>query len=101
MHSPTFSENLTLGGGIGIRSQLEDDALFYPIIIVDWQITDRLSFDTRLTTGWANQSGAELVYELTEDLDVGIAAVCSTTSGSDSMIQVRFPTAWVPPGRFL
>ncbi len=71
----TFSENFTLGGGVGVRSQLEDDALFYPIIILDWQITDRLSFDTRLTTGWANQSGAELVYELNENLDVGIAAV--------------------------
>ena len=73
--SYAFSKDLVIGAGLGIRSQLEDDALFYPIIVLDWQITDRLSLDTRLETGWANQSGAELVYQLTDEFDVGLAVV--------------------------
>ena len=73
--SYAFSRDLIIGAGLGVRSQLEDDALLYPIIVLDWQITDRLSLDTRLETGWANQSGAELVYELTEEFDVGLAVV--------------------------
>jgi len=73
--SYAFSKDLIIGGGLGVRSQLEDSALFYPIVVLDWQITDRLSLDTRLTTGWANQSGAELVYELTEELDLSFAVV--------------------------
>ncbi|MCH2133972.1 MAG: DUF6268 family outer membrane beta-barrel protein [Phycisphaerales bacterium] len=73
--SYAFSRDLIIGGGVGVRSQLEDDALIYPIVVLDWQITDRLSLDTRLTTGWANQSGAELVYELTEDLDIALSVV--------------------------
>ena len=73
--SYAFSRDLIIGAGLGVRSQLEDDALLYPIIVLDWQITDRLSLDTRLETGWANQSGAELVYELTDEFDVGLAVV--------------------------
>lgn len=73
--SYAFSKDLIIGGGVGVRSQLEDSALIYPIVVLDWQITDRLSLDTRLTTGWANQSGAELVYELAEDLDLSFAVV--------------------------
>lgn len=42
-----FGERLTLGPGIGIIGQLEDSATVFPVIIIDWQITDRIS----LTTG--------------------------------------------------
>ncbi|MCH2139424.1 MAG: hypothetical protein MK100_00140 [Phycisphaerales bacterium] len=70
-----FSRSLVLGGGLGVRSQLEDSALFYPIVVVEWQITDRLALSTQLTTGWANRTGAELVYEVEDGIDVGLAAV--------------------------
>jgi hypothetical protein len=68
-----FSNDFVLGGGLGVRSQLEDDLLIYPILVLDWDITDRLSLSTRLTTGWANQSGAELVYEIEPTIDIGAA----------------------------
>ena len=70
-----FSERLVLGGGVGMRTRILDDPLWFPIIVVEWQIAERLRLSSRLTSGWANQSGAELVYELREGLDVGLAVV--------------------------
>jgi hypothetical protein len=71
----SFHDRLSLGGGVGVRSQILDDVLIYPIVVVEWAITDELRLSTRLTSGWANQTGAELIYELKEGVDVGVAAV--------------------------
>jgi opacity protein-like surface antigen len=68
-----FSRDLVIGGGVGVRSQIEDDLLIYPIIVLDWKIIDRLSLSTRLTTGWSGQSGVELVYEVQPTIDVGMS----------------------------
>lgn len=40
------SERLTIGPGIGIFSELEDDASIFPLLLVDWKITDNLSLET-------------------------------------------------------
>ncbi len=71
----SFSDKFSIGGGIGARSQILDNVLIYPIIVLNWQITDRLLLSTRMTSGWANQTGAELSYELKPGVDVGVAAV--------------------------
>lgn len=70
-----FSKDLVLGGGVGVQTQIEDDLLVYPIIVAEWQIADRLRLSTRLTTGWANQTGAEIVYAASDTIDVGVSAV--------------------------
>ncbi len=70
-----LTHDLVLGGGVGIQSQIEDDVLIYPIIVADWTITKRLRLSTRLTTGWANQTGGELVYAASDGVDVGVSAV--------------------------
>lgn len=70
-----FSKDLVLGGGVGVQTRIEDDLLIYPIIVADWQITDRLRLSTRLTTGWANQTGAEIVYAASDTVDIGVLAV--------------------------
>lgn len=70
-----FSKDLVLGGGVGLRSRILDDPLWFPIVVVEWQIAERLRLSTRLTSGWANRSGAELIYEISDNLDVGVAAV--------------------------
>ena len=58
-----FHEGLVIGGGFGVTSQIEDDALVYPVLVLDWTITDEL----RLVAGSgpANLSGPglELVYD--------------------------------------
>ena len=40
------NERLTIGPGIGVFSEIEDDTSFFPILIVDWKITDTLSLET-------------------------------------------------------
>jgi len=70
-----FSREFVLGGGVGVRSRIEDDLLIYPVIVLDWQISERLKLSTNITTGWANQSGAELVYTMDDGIDIGVAAV--------------------------
>lgn len=41
-----FSEKLSIGAGVLVRSSLEDDALVLPLITIDWKISDTLSFST-------------------------------------------------------
>lgn len=40
------SDRLTLGPGIGVLSQLEENASVFPLLIVHWKITDQLSLRT-------------------------------------------------------
>lgn len=40
------SDRLTIGPGLGVFSELEDDTSVFPILIIDWPITDRLSLET-------------------------------------------------------
>ena len=41
-----FGETLTIGPGIGVVLQLEDNPTIIPILIIDWKITDKLSLET-------------------------------------------------------
>jgi hypothetical protein len=70
-----ITEDLILGGGVGIQTQIEDDLLVYPIVVAEWSLTERLRLSTSLTTGWANQTGGEIVYAATESIDIGVSAV--------------------------
>lgn len=40
------SERLTIGPGLGVFSELEDNTSVFPILIIDWKITDKLSLET-------------------------------------------------------
>ncbi len=40
------SDRLTIGPGFGIFSEIEDDTDFFPIVLVDWKISDTLSLNT-------------------------------------------------------
>ncbi|MDY6955135.1 MAG: hypothetical protein SWE60_26835, partial [Thermodesulfobacteriota bacterium] len=41
-----FSDRLTIGPGIGAITRIEDDAIVFPLLIVHWKMTDRLSLET-------------------------------------------------------
>jgi hypothetical protein len=41
-----FSENLSIGAGVIVRTELEDDVMVLPLITIDWKISDTLSFST-------------------------------------------------------
>lgn len=40
------SDRLRIGPGLGAFTEIEDDASFFPIVLVDWKITDTLSLET-------------------------------------------------------
>jgi hypothetical protein len=46
-----FSDRLTLGPGVGIVGQPEDDTSYFPVVLIKWKMTDRLSLETG--DGWA------------------------------------------------
>jgi hypothetical protein len=41
-----FSENLSIGPGVGVFSEIEDDVSLFPVLLLDWAITDRLSLES-------------------------------------------------------
>ncbi len=57
-----FSENLSIGPGIGIFSQLEESATIIPILLIDWQITKTLSLETGRGLGATLGPGLSLNY---------------------------------------
>ncbi len=59
-----FSKTLILGGGVGVISQLEDNALVFPVLVVDWQINDNLRLVSQGRVGSSGGLGMELVYDL-------------------------------------
>lgn len=60
---------VVIGGGVGIFSEIQDQARFQPIIILDWEI----SSDVRLTSRTAvGLTGVNVVLDLTENIDVAV-----------------------------
>ncbi len=53
-----FNDRLSIGPGFGVFSDLEEDADWFPILAVDWRITDRISL--RTARGFAATRGPGL-----------------------------------------
>jgi hypothetical protein len=41
-----FGGRLTIGPGIGVITQIADNASVFPVLVINWKITDRLSLET-------------------------------------------------------
>lgn len=54
------TEKLRIGAGIGVTSQLEDDAETFPIVSLDWQISDAMEFRTE--GSWIQGGNAMLLW---------------------------------------
>lgn len=67
-----FGERLTLGPGIGIVSQLEDSATVFPVIIINWKITDNLSLETGRGLGATLGPGLTLNYQASKQWNFAI-----------------------------
>lgn len=60
------SDDLVIGGGIGIVSQIEDNVRFFPIIIVEWNIEENWRVSSRGPTGGRSSiefTGVELIWQ--------------------------------------
>lgn len=69
-----FSDVLTIGPGFGWYSELGGGSNAFPIVVVDWQISDRLSLQTGRGLAASQGPGFTLSYELNDRWNVSALA---------------------------
>jgi len=62
-----FGDDLRVGAGLGVFSEIEDDATVFPILLVDWQITETFSLETGQALGATRGPGLTLNWTGLED----------------------------------
>ncbi len=67
-----FGDRLTIGPGIGVMSEIEDSATVFPVLIVKWKITDRLSLETGRGLGATLGPGLVLGWKASDNLAFSI-----------------------------
>ena len=69
-----INDKLAIGPGFGAFTQLEESGLdFFPALLIDWQISDRLNFTTGSGLGATEGPGLTLNYNLDESLTFSLA----------------------------
>lgn len=56
------SPGFAIGPGIGVFSQLSDDASVFPFLVLDWDVTDRINIGTASGFGATQGPGLEVTY---------------------------------------
>jgi hypothetical protein len=64
-----INDRLIIGPGIGIFSQLEESTSFFPILLISWKITDRLSLRTGRGLAATLGPGLILNWKYTDTLE--------------------------------
>ena len=62
-------DNLAWGGGIGVSSQLEDSVLVYPVLFLDWTITDDMKLTSVAGPVGLAFTGLEFVWAFAEQYE--------------------------------
>jgi len=62
-----INERLTIGPGVGLISQIEDDASIFPVLIINWKITDSLSLETGRGLGATLGPGISIKWQMSEN----------------------------------
>ncbi len=58
-----FSDTLSIGPGIGVFSEIEDDTSVFPILLINWKITDTLSLETGGGLAASRGPGLQLTWQ--------------------------------------
>lgn len=61
-----INDQLTLGPGLGVLSQIEDDLSVFPVLLIDWKINERLRLETGRGLGASQGPGLLLSYKVNE-----------------------------------
>ena len=69
-----FSDTLSLGPGLGWFDDVGDETSTFPIILVDWQITDRWSLNTGRGLAASQGPGVTLNYKIDDKWTTGVTA---------------------------
>lgn len=59
-----INDRLTLGPGLGALTQLEDSPTYFPVLIIDWNITESLKLETGRGLGASLGPGLQLSHAL-------------------------------------
>ncbi len=86
-----ISENLTIGPGFGVFSRLGNGARIFPILAIEWDISDRWNLSTGRGLAASQGPGLTLSYKLNEDWTLGVA-------GRYEYIEFRLDDAGAVPG---
>jgi hypothetical protein len=65
--------NLTIGPGIGVFSKLEDGTRVFPMLIIDWKISDRWFLSTMRGVSSSQGPGVALGYKASEQWTFGLS----------------------------
>ena len=68
-----LNEDLTIGPGIGIFSRLESSTRFFPVLAIDWNISDRWNLSTGRGLASSQGPGLTLSYKLNDDWSLGLS----------------------------
>ena len=105
----TFSESITIGPGVGWYSKLGGGSQVFPILIIDWAITEKLSLTTSRGLAASQGPGLSLNYRLSEKWRLGLTGRVENTRfalddegpvsggyGEDRSLPVLFSVAYEP-----
>jgi hypothetical protein len=68
-----LSEDLTIGPGIGVFSRLENGTQVFPILVIDWNISERWNLSTGRGLAASQGPGLNLGYKVNEAWSFGVA----------------------------
>lgn len=68
-----ISQDLTIGPGIGVLSELEDSTRVFPILVIDWNISERWNLSTGRGLAASQGPGLTLSYQLNPAWSLGFS----------------------------
>ena len=68
-----LSPDLTIGPGIGVFSRIEDGTQVFPILVIDWNISERWNLSTGRGLASSQGPGLRLTYQASEHWSMGVA----------------------------
>ncbi len=68
-----INEDLTIGPGVGVFTKLEDGSRIFPILAIEWDITERWNLSTARGLAASQGPGLTLSYKLNEDWSLGLS----------------------------
>ena len=86
-----INEDLTIGPGFGVFSKLEDGTHAFPILIIDWDFTERWNLSTGAGLAASQGPGLTLSYQTSERWKLGL-------TGRYENLEFRLDDEGVAPG---
>jgi hypothetical protein len=100
-----FSDSLRIGPGVGFTTELEESVNVFPILIVDWQVTDRFRIETGRSLGATRGPGLLASYDIARNWTASAGfrrerlrfRLKDGGVGEDSSFPVVAGITWGPP----